>query len=67
LTDTLLEERRILQAKGVRAERRHWISPQRLGGMSMPIGGVEIEGHFYNFATGALPRPIKPRRGDCAV
>jgi hypothetical protein len=49
--DTSLEEGGILQPKGVWAERWHGISPQRLGGMTMPIGVIEIEGDSHHFAT----------------
>jgi hypothetical protein len=48
VTNSSLEEGGVLQPKGVWAEHRHGISPQRLGGMTMPIGVIEIEGDFYH-------------------
>jgi hypothetical protein len=49
--DAPLEEGRVLQSEGVCAKRRHGIGPQRFGGVTMPIGVIEIEGHFYHFVT----------------
>jgi hypothetical protein len=46
--DTPLEEGGVLQPKGVWAEHRHRISPQRLAGMTMPIGVIEIEGDSHH-------------------